>query len=142
MKRLLLMGAMLALLPWAAGSAAQAQTPGERVVAALEKAGYRIETQERTFLGRLRIVAVRGALKREVVVNPGTGEVLRDIALQGGGGDGAGKNPGIAPTIGIAAADPGAPTVGAVVGVGGGPDVGAGSLDIESVIGSGPIGGN
>ena len=69
----------LCLVFWAAG-AATAETPQERLVAALVADGYVIQQTERTWLGRLRIIAIKGDLRREVVINPGTGEVLRDIA--------------------------------------------------------------
>jgi hypothetical protein len=69
----------ICLTVWAA-SAALAETPQDRLLAALVADGYTIEQTERTWLGRLRIIAVKGDLRREVVINPGTGEVLRDIA--------------------------------------------------------------
>jgi len=45
----------------------------------LEAQGYHIEEVERTWLGRVRIEAVRGKQERELVLNPRTGEVLRDF---------------------------------------------------------------
>lgn len=69
----------ICLTVWAA-SAALAETPQDRLLAALVAEGYTIEQTERTWLGRLRIIAIKGDLRREVVINPGTGEVLRDIA--------------------------------------------------------------
>lgn len=71
-----------------APAAAVAQTgevtlsPAERVIAALQTRGYRILLQERTFFGRLRIVAENAEHRREVVINPGTGELLRDYAVR------------------------------------------------------------
>jgi len=70
---------ILCLVVCAAGSA-RAESSRERLLAALEADGYDIQQVERTWLGRLRIVATKGDLRREVVINPGTGEVLRDIA--------------------------------------------------------------
>ena len=64
--------------------------PSDRVVDALVAAGYTISVQERTWLGRLRIVATKGQMRREVVLNPGTGEVLRDYASQINDGSGSG----------------------------------------------------
>jgi hypothetical protein len=63
---------------WA--SAAAALTPAEQVIEALQAKGYVVIVQERTWLGRLRIVAVTKDMRREVVINPGTGEILRDFS--------------------------------------------------------------
>lgn len=69
---------LVAFLVWALPAAAL--TPAEQVIAALEAKGYEVIVQERTWLGRLRIVAVTGDLRRELVINPGTGEILRDFS--------------------------------------------------------------
>jgi hypothetical protein len=58
-----------------------AATVEEQVLAALRNQGYVILEQGYTFLGRLRIVAENGRIHREIVVNPGTGEILRDYAI-------------------------------------------------------------
>jgi phosphopantothenoylcysteine synthetase/decarboxylase len=47
--------------------------------------GYESVTVQRTWLGRMRFVARRGDTVREVILNPNTGEILRDYA-QGGDG--------------------------------------------------------
>ncbi len=60
---------------------AGAKTIEDRVLAELRAQGYVILEQGYTFLGRLRIVAENGEIHRELVVNPGTGEVLRDYAI-------------------------------------------------------------
>lgn len=71
----LLLGAALV----AAGSAAVAQTsPTDQILTILQRRGYVIVTQERTWLGRGRVVAEKDGMHREVVFNPGTGEILRD----------------------------------------------------------------
>lgn len=105
MIRFVLISALLLLM----AGAAQAETPQERLVAALTAEGYVIVETERTWLGRLRIVAIRGDVRREVVINPGTGEVLRDIARTGEEAEGAGAegqavagNAAPAPTVGTA----------------------------------------
>lgn len=43
--------------------------------------GYQNIAVSRTFLGRLRVVGHLGDMHREVVVNPRTGEVLRDVSM-------------------------------------------------------------
>lgn len=71
-----------ALVIWTGmGFAAFAQTVEERMIAGLQGQGYVILEQGYTFLGRLRIVAQNDQIRREMVVNPGTGEVLRDYAI-------------------------------------------------------------
>ncbi|MDJ0627034.1 MAG: hypothetical protein QNJ44_02140 [Rhodobacter sp.] len=42
--------------------------------------GYERITIKRTWLGRMRIVAERGEIEREIVINRRTGEVLRDYS--------------------------------------------------------------
>jgi hypothetical protein len=66
---------------------AHAQTVTERVIASLEKAGYRDIEVTRTLLGRTRITGQRGRLTREIVLNARTGEVLRDIIFGTDGSD-------------------------------------------------------
>jgi hypothetical protein len=53
-----------------------------RLLSSLTEQGYTILEDGYTWLGRLRIVAENGTLHREIVVNPGTGEVLRDYAVR------------------------------------------------------------
>ena len=50
-------------------------------VAALAREGYRDIKVEWTWLGRLRIVAWLDGRRREVILHPTTGEVLRDLTL-------------------------------------------------------------
>ena len=52
-----------------------------RLIESLTAQGYVILEQGYTWLGRLRIVAENGELHRELVINPGTGEILRDYAV-------------------------------------------------------------
>jgi hypothetical protein len=56
-------------------------TVEERLTAGLQDQGYTILEKGYTFLGRLRIVAESDEIHREIVVNPGTGEILRDYAI-------------------------------------------------------------
>lgn len=58
-----------------------AQSVREDVEAALVEQGYQIVTVGRTLLGRLRVVAQNETIRREIVINPTTGEVLRDYSM-------------------------------------------------------------
>lgn len=69
-----LAGAMLA-------SPALAQTVVDRVVAMLQRAGYGNIEVGRTLLGRVRITGRRDDRTREIVLNPRSGEILRDIVF-------------------------------------------------------------
>ena len=67
-----------------AGHAAAA-TFEDAVVAQLREQGYSDIVVERTLLGRIRIVAVLGDTRREIILNPRTGEVLRDVVFTSNG---------------------------------------------------------
>lgn len=56
------------------------------VTSQLKKMGFRIVREERTLLGRFRIVATRRDGRREIIINPNSGEILRDLwtPVQGG----------------------------------------------------------
>ena len=69
----ILMGA--ALLP----AVALAQDVGAGIVAQLQAQGFTKISVETTWLGRLRIIAARADGQREIIANPRTGEILRDI---------------------------------------------------------------
>lgn len=73
MRRLILalLLAMLAL-PVAAGSAT------DTVVKHLQAQGFQNIEVRRTWLGRVRIKAENERLEREIILNPATGEILRD----------------------------------------------------------------
>lgn len=58
-----------------------AMTIEQQLLASLQAQGYVILEEGYTFLGRLRIVAQNDEIRREIVVNPGTGEILRDYAV-------------------------------------------------------------
>jgi uncharacterized membrane protein YgcG len=49
------------------------------MIAALKAAGFTYIEVRRTLLGRARFIAYSGSGQREVVINPTTGEVLRDL---------------------------------------------------------------
>jgi hypothetical protein len=56
------------------------------VISQLQAMGFRITRQERTLLGRVRIIATRRDGRREIIINPNNGEILRDLwqPVQGG----------------------------------------------------------
>ena len=56
------------------------------VISQLKAMGFRITGQERTLLGRVRIIATRRDGRREIIINPNNGEILRDLwqPVQGG----------------------------------------------------------
>ena len=70
---------MLAGLP-AMGSA-QAVTEDE-VIADLQREGFMVVDTGTTLLGRLRITALEPEGTREVVLNPRSGKVLRDVMIE------------------------------------------------------------
>lgn len=71
------------------GSPAFAEGYADSIVRQLQAQGFsKIET-EQTWLGRTRIMAEGSQGQREIIVNPITGEILRDLWLaQSGGGAG------------------------------------------------------
>jgi hypothetical protein len=58
---------------------ALAATFVEQVVTQLRAQGFDAIKVERTLLGRTRIAALRADGSREIVLNPNTGEILRDL---------------------------------------------------------------
>lgn len=69
-------------LPLGAG-AAEAQSATDAITRQLRAQGYRSIEVSRTLLGRARIVARRPGEQREIIVNPRTGEILRDYWQSG-----------------------------------------------------------
>lgn len=51
------------------------------IVERLVEAGFGQIEITRTLLGRVRIVATKGNVRRELVINPRTGEILRDVTI-------------------------------------------------------------
>src|SRR5210317_826232 len=41
--------------------------------------GYQVSRISKTFWGRVKIISRKGELEREVILNPNTGEILRDL---------------------------------------------------------------
>lgn len=71
----------LVCLALALGAAtAQAASYEDRLIAHLRKLGYGDITLSFTLLGRAQIIAVSKGDTREIVLNPRTGEILRDFA--------------------------------------------------------------
>lgn len=54
----------------------------EMVTDALQGQGYAVESLTRTLLGRARIIASKGKVWREVVLDISTGQILRDYAVE------------------------------------------------------------
>ena len=56
-------------------------TPGQDMVtASLQAQGFEVTMVHWTWLGRIRIIAVSADVRREIVINPTTGEILRDYS--------------------------------------------------------------
>lgn len=70
-----------------ANSAFAAASHEEGVARALIGQGYRITSRRRTLLGRIRFTAEKGRTEREVVLDPSSGEILRDYSSVDGGAD-------------------------------------------------------
>lgn len=64
-----------------------AATAADQIVAQLRGQGFAKIEIEQTWLGRTRILAQRGNGSREIILNPNTGEILRDLWLTKGGKD-------------------------------------------------------
>lgn len=84
----------LVLAPLAA-TAGRADDVRDYIVRELREDGYSDIRLSRTLLGRMRFVATRPDARREIVVNPRTGEILRDyirfLNSSGGGSGGYGS---------------------------------------------------
>ncbi len=74
---------MMVALAFVAGLALPAfgQTPEEQIVQSLEAQGFHLIVRDRTWLGRIWMVLEDGQMRREIVFNPGTGEILRDYSV-------------------------------------------------------------
>ncbi|TNF14620.1 MAG: hypothetical protein EP320_06640 [Rhodobacteraceae bacterium] len=80
-RRSFVVGGLVALV--AGTGQAVAETATEAVVRQLRAYGYREIEVERSFLGRIRITAERKDIEREIVLDPRTGEILRDLSRKG-----------------------------------------------------------
>lgn len=70
---------LAALITALAAGPVLAEGPVDRILRDLRKLGYSQVDVERTLLGRTRIVADSPDASREIIVNPATGEILRDL---------------------------------------------------------------
>lgn len=107
------------------------QTPVDEILSTLRGHGYLIVENERTWLGRQRVIAEKDDARRELVFNPGTGEILRDYAVKIAPPEttrltGDASKSGLGGGIGVAASADSAPglSVGESLGVGRAGDVG------------------
>ena len=62
-----------------AGTGASAQSMQDRVISQLQEQGFTEIRISRTWLRRVRIVARSATQRREIIFNPSTGEILRDL---------------------------------------------------------------
>lgn len=76
------------------GSAASAQSFSDSIVSQLRQRGFQSIAVERTMLGRTRIVAIGNGGRREIILNPRTGEILRDLWVSSGSDGDLGSNSG------------------------------------------------
>lgn len=60
---------------------AAAQSVQDQIVTQLRDQGFEEISLNRTWLGRVRVIALRDELRRELVFNPQTGEILRDYSV-------------------------------------------------------------
>lgn len=78
---------IIALLP----SMGLAQTAQDSIVSQLTQQGFRDISVSRTFLGRVRITAISDELRREIVFNRVSGEIIRDYWEELDDDDGVGN---------------------------------------------------
>ena len=69
----------------ATASGAFAAAFADVVVDQLRAQGYETLVIERTLLGRVRILAQKAGKTREIILNPRTGEILRDVLTDASG---------------------------------------------------------
>jgi hypothetical protein len=74
MKKLGIIPLVIAL----AATSASANPFKDSIIAQLSAQGFSEIRVSRTFLGRTRVVATSSELRREIIFNPATGEILRD----------------------------------------------------------------
>ena len=68
------------------GQAGFAKTFTESVLDQLRNQGFDRISVQRTLLGRTQIIARGNGGRREIILNPRTGEILRDLWITGAGG--------------------------------------------------------
>lgn len=93
---------------------ASSATPGQDIVTrSLQEQGFEVRLVHWTLLGRIRIIAVSDDIRREIVINPTTGEILRDysqviVVAEPDTDDDGGSTvmPPVAPSIPVSAEPP------------------------------------
>lgn len=60
--------------------AAMPSEPYLEIIESLGNSGFLIEQINRTWLNRIRIIAVNDQIRREIVISQSTGQILRDVA--------------------------------------------------------------
>lgn len=73
---------LVAFLATVTAHADEQRITPEMVVEALAEQQYDVASVTRTLLGRARIVASKGLIWREVVLDLSTGQILRDYAVE------------------------------------------------------------
>ena len=63
-----------------AAGAAPAE-PVDDIIAEIRAQGFKITRVQRTWLGRVRIIGQNASYRREVVIDPTTGEIRRDLLI-------------------------------------------------------------
>ena len=83
-------GLALAAVLMAAGGVADAEEPADGIVRQLREQGYVEFSVDRTWLGRVQVIALApDVTQREIVFSPSTGEILRDYVEADDGGSAA-----------------------------------------------------
>ena len=72
---------VVAAVQFGLAAAAFAASAADQIIAQLRDQGFTEIEVEQTWLGRTRIVAEREDASREIILNPSTGEILRDLWL-------------------------------------------------------------
>lgn len=115
----------------ALADASSGLSPADEIIRTLEDRGYRIVQDERTWLGRQRIIAEKDNARRELVFIPGTGEILRDYSVRLATG---GDAPQSAPTVAMGDENPGL-----TVGTGAPATESAPALSVGETVGLGSV---
>ena len=74
------------------GGPVWAEEPVDRILRDLKKLGYDNISVESTWLRRTRIFAISDDAQREIILNPNTGEILRDLWIPLGKASSSGKS--------------------------------------------------
>ncbi len=75
----------LLLAGFLAAQPASAQSLAEDIALQMTRLGFVSVTIDGTWLGRVRVTGTRNGTSREIILNPNTGEILRDLWLDENG---------------------------------------------------------